>query len=178
MFQRFRIVALALALTGGLLALAGQPATAAGEQPVDTTAPVLNFMPHKAVVGSTLSDSTTSPIVSTQITWSTYDAGGICSQSAAWKKGYYDPWTSVPLTAGQRSFTMPVSLGSYPYVQVTVRDCAGNSKTRNYYPSWELIQEGSATLSPGWTTSNCKCWSGGAVVHNSRAGAKASYSFY
>ena len=41
-----------------------------------------------------------------------------------------------------------------------------------------LAQESAANYNAGWTTGNCLCWSGGAILKSNAAGQVATYRFY
>ena len=134
------------------------------------------------VVGSTLSTGNPAK-VNVQLAWSQYDASGICSESGyviAYDNNgngnkiaqFYDIQTSVQFQSSTSA--------NYYEVYVQAYDCSPNQNLGiavDYYSGPTIVQEGAATYSPGWTTSNCACFSGGSDEHNAKAGASASYQF-
>jgi len=79
----------------------------------------------------------------------------------------------------ETSFTHALTVSPDNGVGYTVSDCATPSNTIGIVMpfSLSLTQETAATFSPGWSTSHCACWSGGAVVRSSQVGARATWVF-
>lgn len=174
-YGTIRRLALSAMLLAGAVAVGPlHPAGAAA----DVTPPTVAFNARLAVVGTVLSDSTTTPTVMLTTSWTQKDPSGICVE-AGWLYEYaLAAWVSVPLSLGQTSFDYRYRLGTSRQFSVYLRDCAGNGAYYYQYgPYTSLVQETAATYSAGWTTSKGAIWSGGAVLKNTTVGAKATYRF-
>ena len=161
-----------------VLAAASVVGLAGPAQAIDEVAPQVNFnRAVKPVLGTQLSDSTSRPSISATVAWTAYDPSGVSYQQA--QVYNYDTRTTtyVTLSAGQRSFDFTFRIGTSYRVALWAQDPLGNGSYSYLYPYFSMSQEGAATLSPGWSTSNCNCWSGGAVLKNTKANAKATYAF-
>jgi hypothetical protein len=148
-------------------------------QAIDQTPPQINFKGMQYIDGSILSDSTSSPALPVKILWSQYDPSGVCTVSAQ----LYNYTTHVyryPKVHAGKNMSVRITVdNSYDYqLRVYAADCAGNATNAYYYPYLGyLYQETEASYSPGWTNSNCLCWSLNSVFWNTHADAQASFTF-
>jgi hypothetical protein len=155
-----------------MFAMAG-PAHAIDEAP-----PQVNFKGVAFIDGGQLSDSTSSPSIPARLVWRSYDPSGICSASARLYDYATGGFTYPSVTLGRDSVRVTLTPGHYYQFQLYQQDCAGNGSYYYDYPELgSIFQETAASLSAGWTTSSCLCWSGGNVLWNTRTGAKASFTF-
>ena len=150
-------------------------------QAADETAPQVNFKGIQYIQNTMLSDSTSTPSLLVRLPWQQYDPSGVCSVQAQlynYGTGRYS-YPTVQNGVGTNKYVRVTLDRSFDYqLRVYVADCAGNSRYAYTYPYLgELYQETAADLSAGWTTSTCLCWSQGNVFWNTRAGAKASFTF-
>jgi hypothetical protein len=165
----------------GVLVLAGASlvGVATPAQAVDQAPPqVVINQAVKPILGTVLNNSTSRPYLRATVSWSAYDPSGVAFQVAEVYSSEIGGWDVVYLTPSQRSFDYAFRVGSSYTVSIYAEDPSGNYQWYNHYPHFELAQEGAASLSAGWSSGLCNCWSGGSVVKNSRAGATATYSFY
>lgn len=172
-----RLLLTACIATGLIFAAGGvSPAVAA----FDNTPPSVNMSPSKVVLASTLSNNTATPTVQLTLSWTQYDASGICGEYGELYNSATRTWTYQALTLGQTSWTFADSLANYYYFQVVETDCASpanTSTTYNYSAYMSIVQSGSAALSAGWTSGSCNCWSFGSTEEAKKAGASISYTF-
>jgi hypothetical protein len=162
-----------------VLAAASLVGVATPAYAIDESPPQINFTTAvKPVLGTLLSDSTSRPSLSATVAWSAYDPSGVTYQYAQVYNYDTRSWTYVSLTGSQRSFDYRFRVGTSYRVALWTQDALGNGAWSYTYPYFSLAQEGAASYSAGWSTGSCACWSGGAVVKNSKAGATATYSFY
>ena len=177
--RRF-VVALATA-TAGAMIMAIVSAAPASAGPPDNDPPTVNVNAAvQAVVGQTL--STRSPATTKVLAaWQQYDDSGICSES-----GFLQDYSvsGRPVIASfngvQTSLLFTATEDHYYVLSITATDCSANQNsatTTEYLSAPTVYQEGSATYSPGWTTSNCACFSGGSNEHNAKVGATASFKY-
>jgi hypothetical protein len=165
--------------TLALAVLTALPAHSAAPAKADTTGPQLvlaNSLFFK--VGSTLSDSTASAYIPANITWSTSDPSRICHQDLSiYDAGEgYDEFSPRP---SARQFVDGAGMTT-PWIGVDLssRDCAGNTTGTEKFYDPSLYQQRTATLTGQWSTSSCVCWSGGSVATSSTVGATASFTFH
>jgi hypothetical protein len=172
--SRGRSGALLTAVLAVLLVLAA----AGPAQAIDEASPQVNFKGVAFIDGGQLTDSTSSPSIPARLVWRAYDPSGICSASAR-LYDYDTGWSTYPsVTLGRDSVRVNLVPGHYYQFQLYLQDCAGNGAYYYDYPQvGPISQETAASLTAGWTTSSCLCWSGGNVLWNTRTGAKASFTF-
>jgi len=178
----FRSKGLAKGLLVAVLSVGGLFAAALPAAAVDTTPPQVNLLGVQFLNGTLLSDSSDNPSLPYRYVWSVYEPGGICSQSLAfynYNTHSYSSGQQIRQSANGNFFIrLNQHMGQSFDFRLVVQDCAGHTTTQyGYIDGNTLYQEGSATLSPGWTTSTCLCWSAGNVVWNTHANAQASFSF-
>jgi hypothetical protein len=148
---------------------------------VDVTPPQVNMNSGLLMrTGSVLSDSTNNATMPATVTWTAFDDTGITSQSGQFStygrtsQSYYPSFGP-----GVRKYAVPAvpvssgALDAYLYAN----DAAGNQGSDSGYFSTQLVQQGAFSLSAGWSSGTCNCWSAGSAVHSSRVGASAQYQF-
>jgi hypothetical protein len=167
-------------IAAGVLAVAamGGPARA------DALGPSVTFFQAPIpIIGSVLSDSSGTPSISMKDGWTVFDSDGICSATVQVYSSV-GGWSTIATFAGNASTTkyvghygFTIRPGGYAEPYITATDCLGNTSTNWDYVEPSLAQEGAASYSAGWTTSNCLCFSGGATEESSTVGKTANYAF-
>jgi hypothetical protein len=115
------------------------------------------------------------------VTWRAFDDVGITLQYGVFAHAYGEWYPN--LSASARQWTVPsVPLGgSGGYVAFgadeTSQDAVGNSTNDDEAYRNRLIQEHAMRASAGWDTAACSCWSTGAVLKSTQAGASLRYQF-
>lgn len=150
----------------------------ASAAPADTDPPIVTFNPGlQFFAGSVLSDNSNAALIPARATWTQFDADGICSRTA----DLYDDVDGdryPRISPSATSFTGSWAVNNYNELNFDDTDCAGNEGYTYGDFETNLFQENSFSLSAGWTTSSCTCWSDGGIVKSSKVGATASYRFY
>ena len=153
-----------------------------GAARADALGPSVTFFQSPIpIVGGVLSDSSGTPGIPMKDGWTVFDSDGICSATV---QVYYSTtgWTTIATFSGNTSTTkyvghynFTIRPGDYSEPYITSTDCLGNSSQHWDYVQPGLLQEGSASYSAGWSTSNCTCFSGGATEWSSTAGKTANF---
>lgn len=148
---------------------------------VDTTPPNVNINGGLFYrVGSVLSDSGADPSLPANITWAASDDVGISQLNATADvyntRGAYQGEYYAQGAALRQMSNIPVYPGGYTYPIVDVYDAAGNGTQG--YGSFRggLIQSNTATLSAGWSSAACNCWSFGSTMKSSTVNAAMSFT--
>ncbi len=110
--------------------------------------------------------------------WHQYDANGITSESGTGRN--YDAKGNLIGTLGftgvRTTYNYTAIAGGWSYLTATAYNAAGYSGSDTGYFDLDLIQDGEATYSAGWTTGTGKIWSGGGIHRSSKAGQTASFT--
>jgi hypothetical protein len=177
-FLRARRLAAFVAVGIGAAAL--QVVGAGAAQAIDQSPPQINFKPMQYINGSMLSDSTSSPALPVKLRWSQYDPSGVCTVSAELYNYTTKTYRYPKIHRATNLFVRVTIDDSNSYrLRVYAADCLGNSTNEYDYPYLgSLYQETAGSYSPGWTNSNCLCWSLNTVFWNTTAGAQVSFEFY
>jgi hypothetical protein len=176
-----RVTRTLIAAAGAAVALVGLAATSAQ---ADSNGPNISyFKAPLPIIGTSLTNSSSTPGISVKDGWTLFDTDGVCSAyTELYQSG--SGWSTIWSFGGSKSTTTVSSnhawstpIGSYNELYAHGTDCLGNTSSQYDYVDPSLQQEGAATYGRGWTSSACSCWSGGAVLHSSKAGATANYTF-
>lgn len=118
------------------------------------------------------------------LTWSAYDASGICRQVLESVTAYYqDEPDYQPLPATQRSATFSffsdnIGRGADFYMRVHVYDCAGNETVGPVIPLVDrfIEEDQGVQYSAGWSVAKCSCFAAGKTRYTTKRGARATFN--
>ncbi len=146
------------------------------------TGPQVNVDNALHLAAGSLSSTSDYPNVKVFARWSQFDTSGISSEY-----GYAYSYNRNGSLVDQRSFSVSGSISRLNmtaqvggWVELYIYATNGNgvqSETSQYLSGPRLAQENAATYNAGWTTGNCLCWSGGAILKSNAAGQVATYRF-
>ncbi|MGH3496968.1 MAG: hypothetical protein ACRDP1_05850 [Nocardioidaceae bacterium] len=179
--RRFARIAVGVSVMA--VAVGGSFTAAQAANPADSHGPAITVWPAAVpILGTSLSNSSGSPLFAAKDGWKLYDPDGVCS---AYANMYQDGsstriWTYSGSPSNKSvtgNYQWSPTAGDYTAFNVYGTDCLGNSNYGYGDVSSTLDQEGAASYSAGWSTSQCRCFSGGAVLHSSKPSATANYTF-
>jgi hypothetical protein len=168
-------------LAGVLLAVA--PATAALASTGTTSSPTITFWAAPVpVIGSALSDASTTPNVEVKVGWTMTSPNGISHAHVndCDPDGDYCPtvWTysgsgAATSVAGKFQSWQSASESSYPDAYAT--DSEGNTSNSVTGIGEFITDSGGATYSSGWKTSQCTCYTNGSILYSTTPRATATF---
>lgn len=162
---------------------------AASSASAQTSLTITFFKSALPVVGTQLSDATLTPFISLKDGWTMSSPYGISGAEV-----FYCPASACDCSDEPSQGTCPMIWGSEGVDTVTGKyqwsqqvggdnvnllgfavDHHGNTLSNSTNISPSLSDSGSATYSPGWRASFCKCYTSGQILYSSTPGATATF---